>query len=280
MLSAKVVGIAANGLALISSSLSAKVSHALWARTQRHQRPERELACLNQANQINLDVEGEQVVVYTWGKGNGQWILLVHGWSGRATQFTQYIDALLVQGYRVVAFDAPGHGESSGNQTNVLQVSRIVQSLAREYGPFRTMIGHSFGFVVVTNALSAGVKSCAVIGIGSPADFNLLRLAFSQLIGLNDRAELALVAFMNKRYALNGLDELSIHILAKKLRLPCLIVHDKNDKKVPISEAQKIVAAWQGAEQWVTQGLGHTRILRDQHVINRSIEFIENNNSC
>lgn len=280
MLSAKVVGAVANGLALVSSSLSAKVSHALWVRTQRHQRPKRELACFNQANQTNLDVESEQVVVYTWGEGDGQWVLLVHGWSGRATQFTQYIDKLLAQGYRVVAFDAPGHGESSGNQTNVLQVSRIVQKIADKYGPFRTMIGHSFGFVVVTNALSAGVKSHAVIGIGSPADFNLLQRAFSQFIGLNTRAEFALATFMNKRYSLNGLDELSIHTLAKKLRLPCLVVHDKNDKQVPISEAHKIVAAWQGAEQLITQGLGHTRILRDQHVINRSIDFIENNNSC
>ncbi len=280
MKSVKIIGVLANALALLFPSMSAKMSHALWARTQRHQRPERELACLSQASRTYFDIEGEQVAVYVWGGEREKRVLMVHGWSGRATQFSVYIENLLAQGYSVVAFDAPGHGESSGNQTNVKQVSRIVQKLADKYGPFCTMIGHSFGFVVVVNALSAGVKSQAVIGVGSPADFNLLRVAFSRFIGLNPRAELALVAFMNKRYSLNSLDELSIHTLAKTLRLPCLIVHDKNDRQVPISEAHKIVAAWQGAEQLITQGLGHIRILRDKHVINRSIEFIENNNSC
>ena len=55
---------------------------------------------------------GDEIAVYAWG--NGPTILCVHGWGGRATNFAAFIGPMVAAGFRVVAFDAPGHGQSSG----------------------------------------------------------------------------------------------------------------------------------------------------------------------
>src|SRR5260221_4532412 len=43
----------------------------------------------------------------------GETIVLVHGTGGRADRWLRNVDALAAAGYRVVAFDLPGHGVAS-----------------------------------------------------------------------------------------------------------------------------------------------------------------------
>jgi pimeloyl-ACP methyl ester carboxylesterase len=54
-----------------------------------------------------------------------------------------------------------------------------------------------------------------------------------------------------------------------------LVIHDRDDRDVSIAEGEALVAAWPGAELWLTSGLGHRRILRDAEVIRRAIEFVD-----
>ena len=46
-----------------------------------------------------------------------------------------------------------------------------------------------------------------------------------------------------------------------------LILHDRDDKHVPLAEGHQVAAAWKGAQFEVTEGLGHTRILRDPSTV-------------
>jgi pimeloyl-ACP methyl ester carboxylesterase len=57
---------------------------------------------------------------------------------------------------------------------------------------------------------------------------------------------------------------------------PILAVHDAEDREVPLAEAERWIKAWRGAESVVTQGLGHTRILRDPAVVERVVDFLTN----
>ncbi|HFE38167.1 MAG TPA: alpha/beta hydrolase [Gammaproteobacteria bacterium] len=278
LINAKFGRLLANALAGIAPGTSAKLSHACWTKTWRFQRPARELNCLRQATQNLLRVEGQDIVLYSWGEGPK--VLLIHGWNGRATQYFAYVDALLEKGFGVLAFDAPGHGESSGDQTNVMQVSRLVNTIHQRYGRFEAMIGHSFGFLVAVNALRLGVKTNAMIGISSPADFGLLLAFFCKGFALNSKAETALTEFLKTRYGLKHFDEISAHVLAREFKFPCLIIHDERDNQVPVSEARKIAKAWPASELLITKGLGHMRILRDPSIIRQSIAFLGKSKLC
>src|SRR5690349_20988780 len=47
-----------------------------------------------------------------WDYGAGPTVLLVHGWSGAAAQWSRFIDPLVRAGYNAVALDLPAHGFS------------------------------------------------------------------------------------------------------------------------------------------------------------------------
>ena len=68
-----------------------------------------------------LNLVGEEINIYEFGTPENPTILLVHGWEGRALDFSEFIDPLVEAGYHVVAFDGPAHGESSGKQTHAPQ---------------------------------------------------------------------------------------------------------------------------------------------------------------
>jgi alpha-beta hydrolase superfamily lysophospholipase len=63
-----------------------------------------------------VEVNGERLA--TWSYGKGPTILLVHGWNGHAAQLRAFVSPLVDAGYRVVAFDQPAHGQSSGARTH------------------------------------------------------------------------------------------------------------------------------------------------------------------
>ena len=268
----------ADSLARVAPFFSGRIVYNAWAQVTRTQRPEREEACFHQAKKTALNIDNENIVVYSWG--NGPLILFVHGWSGRATQAFLLIEKLLTEGYQVLAFDGPGHGESSGNRSSLNQLTNIIKKISNEYGEFEVIIAHSFGFMVSVNVLGLGVKSKAVIGFSSPADYSLLVKAYVDYLALNIKAEYAFYQILKKTHGLQNFDDISVHHLAEKIKLPCLIVHDENDRQVPVSEAHKIINAWQGAELYLTKGFGHSRILYNQDAINQCIAFLNKIKMC
>src|SRR6266508_789803 len=87
---------------------------ALWAERifctpPRRPISERMAGWLREAQRFSVRVGGRRVVAWSWGEG-GPRVLLVHGWGSRGARFVDLGNALLTQGYRVVTFDAPGHG--------------------------------------------------------------------------------------------------------------------------------------------------------------------------
>jgi pimeloyl-ACP methyl ester carboxylesterase len=52
------------------------------------------------------------------------------------------------------------------------------------------------------------------------------------------------------------------------------VIHDQDDRDVPIEEGIAVAQAWPGAQFVRTTGLGHRHILRDLEVIARVSAFI------
>jgi hypothetical protein len=56
-----------------------------------------------------------------------------------------------------------------------------------------------------------------------------------------------------------------------------LVLHDRDDKEVPLRAGREIARAWPGAELFVTNGLGHQRILRDPRAMEMVVGFVDAN---
>lgn len=76
---------------------------------------------------------------WRWGE-SGPVVLLVHGWESNTGRKLPLVEPLLGQGYRVFAFDAPGHGLSPDAGTNLIDVGCAVQSITEQHGPFDSII--------------------------------------------------------------------------------------------------------------------------------------------
>lgn len=55
------------------------------------------------------------------------------------------VGPLVSAGFKVVAFDAPAHGESSGRTTDLVESASAIAAVAAHTGPLHAVLAHSFG---------------------------------------------------------------------------------------------------------------------------------------
>jgi pimeloyl-ACP methyl ester carboxylesterase len=214
--------------------------------------------------------ETTDVDVTAWGRGPA--IYLVHGWGGRASQWSSFVEPLAAAGLKVVAFDAPGHGASKATRTSIPHFAAALTAVVDSVGPARAIVGHSMGGVSAALALARGLSAERIALIGSPADPTEIFAAVLARIGLPKRFYPAIWEKFETEYGFDS-DELPVRPPELGQALPALVVHDRDDREVPYASADRILRAWPGATLVTTSGLGHQRILRDPGVIRKVVAF-------
>lgn len=252
---------------------------ALWFffRPIRTKRPSREESALKEARRARRPLGGyykrtlAHYEVYEWGEGPP--VLFVHGWGGRGTQFYQMIARFVQEGFQAVAFDAPAHGDSPGERTNLLEYGEIIRDLGKEYGEFQNVVAHSFGGVASIRALVLdGVSARKLTVIGAPAKMDSIFEGFSRQLRITDRSLQSIKSFLNELSS-GDPEEFSFMTHLPRLRQPLLVLHDSDDRSVSVEEGREIAEGNPGAEWVNTSGLGHNRILSDSTVVERILEF-------
>jgi pimeloyl-ACP methyl ester carboxylesterase len=224
-----------------------------------------------------VDRRGTDIAVYEWGPPGGEVVVLAHGWDGRGSQFATLVRELVGDGYRVVAFDAPAHGDSTGRATYLLDWVHALQKVQERRGRFAAVIGHSFGGLAALVAVGHGVAADRVVTVAAPADAEHLLSQFRAMLGFDARTADELRTRFARRYFPGASDPFATlsplrHPLPRGSRL--LLVHDETDRVVPFTEAARIAAAHSDALVVTTRGLGHTRILRSDPFLDAVQEFL------
>lgn len=262
-------------LEAISPKLATRFAMKLFTSPMKHALPKRESEMDAKSKQQLLQIGSikKKVVVYQYGSSEKK-VLLVHGWSGRGTQLVKVAEAFAKLGYATVSFDAPAHGKAPGKTSNMTEFIAAALQIEKQYGPFDFAIGHSLGGMTVLNSIKRGlrVKKAVIIGSGDVVE-DILNDFVSKL-GLKPK----IASFMKSEFE-NKIGETmnsySAYIAAKEVDLPVLVVHDENDQDVPVSAAHHIKSHLKNGELFITKGLGHRKILGDDTVIKRIIEFIK-----
>ncbi|MER7516599.1 alpha/beta hydrolase [Streptomyces sp. NPDC126499] len=224
-----------------------------------------------------IRVGGKEAVVYAWGDGRRP-VLLVHGWSSRASRLAAFAEALLDRGYSPVAFDAPGHGDAPGRASNIIEYRAIIRELHTRHGDFEAVLAHSFGVLAALFALRDGVRAGRFVGISGVGSFTLLTDWFQGAFGLTGRTMRAMRRHVERRLA-PGEPEIWGRLDADwhpgDLGAPVLLFHDETDEMVPMAHARFLARAHgERARLVVTRGLGHRRILMDDQVVAQAVEFM------
>lgn len=210
-----------------------------------------------------LEFEGERIARYRWG-GGSRVALLVHGWRGSAAQFAPIIRELRAAGFTVVAFDAPGHGASTGRRTDALQLRRLVLRMSAATPP-DLVVAHSIGALSAAAAITAGVPARAAVLLAPVVDFDAMLDRFVAQVGIGAGARAVLRRRITRRAAPERpaeVDELSAlrHPLPAGVRV--LLVHDPGDRQAPSTWSERLRdLLGERADLVLVPGAGHSRIL-------------------
>jgi len=244
----------------------------LWFRTRRFPESAAGKRIVRSAQCDTLPVDNIPVAIYIWG--TGPVVLFVHGWSGRGSQVAAFVEPLMAAGFQVIAVDAPGHGETPGDSTNVLECAAVLQAVSTHYGPVYAALTHSFGGMVLAYAMNQGMSVKRVVAISAPAQVEYLVEGFAQTLAIPETVIAEMQKIIDQRFTATLWERLSTVYNVQHLEVPALVIHDEDDVSVPWQQGRMIAAAWPGARFMKTSGLGHGRILRDRQVVTAVVEFI------
>ncbi len=244
----------------------------LWFRTRRFPESAAGKRAAGRSQRLTLQVGGVPVAVYKWGEGPV--VLFVHGWSGRGSQVAAFIEPLNRAGYQVLSLDAPGHGDSPGNSTSILECAAVLQAIGKDHGPVYAAITHSFGGMVLAYAMKQGMPVGRVVSIAAPANAGFLLDTFAQTLDMHPGVADVMLQQLAQQFGSDYGERVSMTNNVQGLGVPALVIHDEDDAGVPWQHGRMIADAWPGAEFLKTRGLGHGRILRDAGTIRAAVEFI------
>jgi pimeloyl-ACP methyl ester carboxylesterase len=258
-------------------ALSGRIACRLWMTPPRFKTPASERQALESATMETIKVGNNDITTFSWGQ-SGPTVLLVHGWSGRGTQLGSFVEPLIEAGYRVLSFDAPAHGKSSGKQTNLYEIAATILALQLRYGKFDAVISHSFGNPCTALAVRRGLKVRRLVSISPPATMTGLIDKFAEALHIPAKTKDKLIQRLENTFGEHIWEELSMKNSVKKITIPGLVIHDVHDTDVSWEEGQAVAHAWNNAPFKITTGLGHRRILRDKEVIKSAVAFINKQN--
>ncbi len=255
----------------VAPGVAARWAETIFCRPPRNDPRPAEEAFLATGTQLKVRSENQDLAVWSWGKG--PIVLLAHGWGSRAGRFSTLARALLDAGFRVVLFDAPAHGASTGRLASLPQFSHALRAVAESVGPVYALVGHSLGGAAVSLAMEMGLRAERAVLLAPPADVVLFSRAFAEHLRIPVRAHDAMRRNLENRLQIRW-EELHIPTLARRMTASALVVHDREDREVPYAHGADIAEAWPGAELLSTTGLGHRAVMWDPEVIRRTIGFL------
>ena len=258
----------------ITPKLAGRVAYKMWFTPTRFPTPASEQQAMAAADIEYQQINGQTIATYSWGQ-SGPTVLLVHGWSGRGTQLGTFAQPLIDAGFRVLSFDCPAHGNSSGKQTTLYEIADVIVALNDVYGPFESVITHSFGGPCLVVAIQRGLNTSSVVSLSPPARVTGLIRTFADTLAIPEKAEKDFIRRFEETFGNNVLQQASMENNVRDLNIPALVIHDEDDADVPWHEGQAVAQAWKNASFIKTSNLGHRRILRDASTIETAVDFIQ-----
>jgi pimeloyl-ACP methyl ester carboxylesterase len=208
-----------------------------------------------------------------WSWGDGEPVLLLHGWGGNAGQLTPFVEPLATRGFSPVALDLPAHGEAEGRMASLRHFGGAILDVAASLGPLAGVVAHSFGGAAATFAMERGLTVRSAVFLAPPSRFESFFARVSAGLGLSAPMRRRLETLCEQWVGL-CLAEVEPRRLAPRREEPLLVVHDRGDDEVLFAEGAELAGLWPAARLLPTAGLGHYRLLREPEVIESVVEFL------
>lgn len=229
---------------------------------------------LEDAKDLILGEENNSIQTYRW-KGSGPTVLLMHGWESNSFRWRNFVPRLQKENYNIVAMDAPGHGNSSGNVLNLPLYSACAQRVINTYNP-TYVISHSLGgMAILYNLYKYETDNKTVekiVTLGSPSELSDFMKQYKNILGLNNRMMRLLENYFIETFGFKFAD-FSSSKFVKQVTKKGLLIHDELDIVAPYWSSEQVHANWKNSRLITTKGLGHS--LHQDKVQEQIIDFLK-----
>jgi hypothetical protein len=268
----KVVGAILNLISVLWPKLAGRVIFNVFCYPYSPKLKPQQVDYLQRAS-VNTFISGDRTIQsYKWGHGPKN-ILLLHGWASHSYRWKDLIEALPNEDYTIYAFDAPGHGLSSGKTMHAELYRQAMEHFLASSPKMDYIISHSIGSFALLYALFKNplLHQGPVLLMGTPQSVAFFMTEFQRQLGLTDKAietvKPEIAVRIGKPY-----DYFTTRHFAPLIDNPALIIHDDQDLEVPYSFAVELHQDIKKATLVTTSGLGHK--LRSPQVIQIILDYI------
>lgn len=230
---------------------------------------------LAHATKLTFKRSGEKVA---WSWGRGPLVILVHAWEGSGADFAIMAQQLADQGFRAVALDVTGHGESSGRLVSFkdfcLDIAALCEFLEVEE-PHGFIAHDEAGLCLMAGREQYGLTAEHYVLIGS-RNIPHSRLAQVQRRWkVSDRVLNNLRESVAKELGCTWKEMQKCCVLNYQDHGELLLVHDKRQTHIAHMPVAQILGAWRGrAYQHKAHSGKPRRLLADARVITEISDFL------
>lgn len=267
------IKIAKYAIRVVPESAAGAITRGLAAMTRRQPVSSFEQEAMAQAGKLHY---GEDKKNVAWAWGEGPLVVFVHGWGGRAAQMAPLALHVAKLGFRSVAIDVTGHGDSPKRHTRWDYFSRDIAALSRSlHEDVHAYVGHSAGALSMMAARNLkGIRAQRYVCICAPSypfpPIDVIQKRLNPKKGVVERYK----DHIAQQFATTW-EHLRAGSSYADAGADMLLFYDETDRFVSHSEGDKIQALCPGARLVKTSAYSHQKILAAPELARAVSEFLE-----
>ena len=262
----------------LSPSVAGKIAFNLFCTPYPKYKKQKAPAIFHQAKQLTVKVNNNvNIKGYEWQplKANGKTVLICHGYASYFYKFEQYIQPLLKAGFRVVGFDAPGHGQSDGKHIHIIIYKEAIHQIMEQVGPIDHFMGHSLGGITLA-MIAENIPNPAAHKFVLIAPATKTTTTFDNYFKMMALSEPIKAAFLHEMAKLTTLPitHFEADRAIENYQGSVLWVHDEGDRVCPYEDLLIFKNRAPGNIKFlITNGLGHNKVYKTPDVIEQIVTF-------
>jgi pimeloyl-ACP methyl ester carboxylesterase len=259
----RAMGAGINLVSIIAPKRAGALAFDLFCKPPKPVVRNKERKFLQTAKQTSHQVNGINYLLYEWSqdtKPNAPIVLCAYGWAYNAGRWRHFVPQLLEAGFRVLAFDPPGHGDCPGSYHNLYNNAKIIAQIIENEGKPHAIIAHSFGGSSSILGLEMLPKALHPDQFVMMASFSSPAQIFEEYATYFGLRKVVLEQMIACGTALIGRPLRSVdmaQITASYAYINALIVHDPKDLVTPYTHTERYIAHWPGSKLLQAHGAGH-----------------------
>lgn len=265
-------------IGMVSPAKAAELAYKLFCTPYTGRSKRKEPPVFHKAEKLFFEMDGNTIRGYRWRPEhpNGKTILIVHGFSSYAYKFEKYINPLKKEGFEVLAFDAPAHGNSGGKYINAAIYKNALLEIEQRYGPVYGIMGHSLGGLAGALAFEqlTNNQHKKLVLVAPATETHRAIDNFFTIIPVDEKTRKAFEELIG-RIAEQPISYYSVSRVVKSTKAPVLWVHDRQDSICTFEDVQPVIDQHLPHIRFiVTEQLGHSKVYKDSKICSAIVQFL------